>query len=71
MYKLFEVLDDTLVDAHAEILHSAAVASENDGRTVVGDLTLGLCVAVTSKHEKKTTPSLQGEKKKGVKQTFG
>ena len=64
MYKLFEVLDDTLVDAHAEILHSAAVASENDGRTVVGDLALRLCVAVTGKREKTTPSQQEGEKRR-------
>ena len=46
MNKLFEVFDDTLVDTHAKIFHSAPVASENDGRAVVGNLTLRLGVTV-------------------------
>ena len=44
--KLFEVVNDMLMDTHAKIFHSAMRASENDRSTVIGNLTLRLCVTV-------------------------
>ena len=59
-HKLFEVVNDMLMNTHAKILHSAVRASKNDRSTVIRNLSLRLGVAVQKK--KKVNEHIQRDR---------
>ena len=50
LYSLFKLFDDGAMEFVTKIFHGAAIRLEDDGRVVVGQLTLGFRVTVTNNH---------------------